>query len=164
MDPAFRGRRLARRLYEARKELCERLNLRAITFGARIAGYHAYQDTLTPKQYVQKVKEREIVDAALNFQLSNDFHPVRVIRNYLPGDEASGDYALLMEWDNMLYHDRPASAVAPKTQVRLGLVQWQMRLYEGLDDLFQQVEYFVDAFGRLPRRLCPVPGSCSTAH
>ncbi|OWP64618.1 carbon-nitrogen hydrolase [Hymenobacter amundsenii] len=145
VDPAFRGRRLARRLYEARKELCERLNLRAITFGARIAGYHEHQSTLSPKEYVQKVKNREIMDPALNFQLANDFHPVRVIRSYLPGDDASGDYALLMEWDNMLYHDRPAQAVASKTQVRLGLVQWQMRLYDGLDDLFQQVEYFVDA-------------------
>jgi len=143
--PEMRGRRLARRLYDARKELCERLNLRSVVFGARIAGYHAYQDSLSPKDYVQKVKNREIVDAALNFQLANDFHPVRVMRNYLPGDEDSGDYALLMEWDNMLYHNRPAQAVAIKTQVRLGLVQWQMRLYDGLEDMFQQVEYFVDA-------------------
>ena len=143
--PAFRGRRLARRLYDARKELCERLNLRSITFGARIPGYHQYLDTLSPKQYVQKVKDREIVDASLNFQLANDFHPVRVMRNYLPGDDASGDFALLMEWDNMLYDTRPAPPVAIKTQVRLGLVQWQMRLYDGLDDLLQQVEYFVDA-------------------
>ncbi|SET88696.1 carbon-nitrogen hydrolase family protein [Hymenobacter actinosclerus] len=145
VDPNYRGQRLARRLYEARKELCERLNLQAITFGARIAGYREYQATLTPKEYVQRVKNREIVDSALNFQLANDFHPVRVIRGYLPGDEASGNYALLMQWDNMLYHERPAAAVAPKTQVRLGLVQWQMRLYDGIDDLFQQVEYFVDA-------------------
>ncbi|MFD2720157.1 GNAT family N-acetyltransferase [Hymenobacter monticola] len=143
--PAMRGRRLARRLYDARKELCERLNLRAIAFGARIPGYHAYMDTLTPKQYVQKVKDREIVDASLNFQLANDFHPVRVLKGYLPGDAASGDYALLMEWDNMLYDTSPVPAVAQKTQVRLGLVQWQMRLYEGFDDMFRQVEYFVDA-------------------
>ena len=143
--PGMRGRRLARRLYEARKELCERLNLRSIAFGARIAGYHEYQDVLSPKQYVQKVKNREIVDPSLNFQLSNDFHPVRVMRNYLPGDEASGAYALLMEWDNMMYQDEPALPIAVKTQVRLGLVQWQMRLYDGLEDMFQQVEYFVDA-------------------
>ena len=143
--PAMRGRRLARRLYEARKELCERLNLRAITFGARIPGYHEYQETLTPKQYVQKVKNREIMDPSLNFQLSNDFHPVRVLRNYLPSDTASGSYALLMEWDNMMYDTRPVQPIAQKTQVRLGLVQWQMRLYSGIEDLLQQVEYFVDA-------------------
>ena len=143
--PAMRGRRLARRLYDARKELCERLNLRAIAFGARMAGYQAHQDTLSPKEYVRQVRDRKLPDPALTFQLANDFHPVRVLRHYLPGDEASGDHALLMEWDNILFQDRPPQPVAQKTQVRLGLVQWQMRLYDGLDDLFQQVEYFVDA-------------------
>lgn len=29
--------------------------------------------------------------------------------------------------------------------VRLGLIQWQMRLYSGLEELFTQVEYFIDA-------------------
>ncbi len=30
-----------------------------------------------------------------------------------------------------------------KTTVRVGLVQWQMRSYKTLDDLFEQVEFFV---------------------
>ena len=32
-----------------------------------------------------------------------------------------------------------------KRQVRVGLVQWQMRPYKTLDDVFEQVEFFVDA-------------------
>ncbi len=36
-------------------------------------------------------------------------------------------------------------AAKNKTIVRLGLIQWQMRLYKNLDELMQQVEYFVDA-------------------
>lgn len=32
-----------------------------------------------------------------------------------------------------------------KTTVRVGLVQWQMRTYKTLDDVFEQVEFFVDA-------------------
>ena len=32
-----------------------------------------------------------------------------------------------------------------KTTVRVGLVQWQMRPYKTLDDVFEQVEFFVDA-------------------
>ena len=32
-----------------------------------------------------------------------------------------------------------------ETTVRVGLVQWQMRTYKTLDDLFEQVEFFVDA-------------------
>lgn len=35
--------------------------------------------------------------------------------------------------------------VSTKTTVRVGLVQWQMRPYKGLDDVFEQVEFFVDA-------------------
>ena len=143
--PEFRGRRLARRLYEQRKELCERLNLKSIVFGGRMPGYYRHQDTLTPKDYIQKVRHRELADATLNFQLSNDFHPVRILRDYLPGDADSGNYAVLMEWDNLLYRETHAGVPAAKTMVRLGLVQWQMRLYSGMDDLFQQVEYFVDA-------------------
>ena len=32
-----------------------------------------------------------------------------------------------------------------KSIVRLGLIQWQMRLYQNFDELMQQVEFFVDA-------------------
>src|SRR5699024_7932558 len=31
-----------------------------------------------------------------------------------------------------------------KTIVRLGLIQWQMRNYAGMEDLMDQVEYFID--------------------
>ena len=46
----FRGMRLGRRLYDYRKELCEKLNLKSIAFGGRIPNYHKYKDELTPKQ------------------------------------------------------------------------------------------------------------------
>ena len=36
IHPDYRGLRLARRMYEYRKELCEKLNLKAIMFGGRI--------------------------------------------------------------------------------------------------------------------------------
>jgi len=39
VDPEYRGLRLGRRLYDARKELCETLNLKSIIFGGRIPGY-----------------------------------------------------------------------------------------------------------------------------
>ena len=42
IHPQYRGLRLARRMYEYRKELCEELNLKAIMFGGRIPNYHKY--------------------------------------------------------------------------------------------------------------------------
>ena len=38
VDPDYRGLRLGRRLYDARKQLCETLNLKSIIFGGRIPG------------------------------------------------------------------------------------------------------------------------------
>ena len=145
IKPEFRGLRLGRRLYDYRKELCERMNLRGIAFGGRIPNYHKYADTLTPKEYIEKVRKKEIHDPVLNFQISNDFHPVRVIKGYLEGDEASNEYAVLLEWINIYFEKERKKPSISKKVVRLGLIQWQMRPYQSRDELMQQVEYFVDA-------------------
>ena len=83
IKPEFRGLRLARRLYDYRKELCEKLNLKGIAFGGRIPNYHKYAAEMSPKAYIAKVKRKEIHDPVFNFQISNDFHPARVLKNYL---------------------------------------------------------------------------------
>lgn len=143
--PEYRGLRLGRRLYDARKELCENLNLKAIVFGGRIPNYHLHAATHTPKEYIQKVKFRELFDPTLNFQLSNDFHVKKILKGYMPGDKESKEYAVLLQWDNIYYQKTTDKPTSYKSVVRLGLIQWQMRLYRDLDELFTQVEFFVDA-------------------
>lgn len=143
--PEYRGLRLGRRLYDYRKELCERLNLRGIAFGGRIPNYHKHSDSLSPKEYIKKVKAKEIHDPVLNFQISNDFHPTKILKGYLKGDESSGEFAVLMEWDNIYYQKPNKKAVIKKEVVRLGLVQWQMRPYKNMDELLQQVEFFIES-------------------
>lgn len=144
VHPEYRGLRLARRMYEYRKELCESLNLKAIMFGGRIPNYHKYADQMRPKEYIDKVRKKEIFDPVLTFQLSNDFHVRKVMTNYLPNDEESKHYATLLQWDNIYYQPKP-EVIASKTTVRVGLVQWQMRPYKSIKDVFEQVEFFVDA-------------------
>ena len=146
VHPDYRGLRLGRRLYDARKELCENLNLRAFVVGGRIPGYHEHRDDMTPQQYVEKVKAREIVDPILTFQLANDFHVRRIIAGYLPDDEASAGYATLLEWINIYYEPAGAELIGGRrSDVRIGAVQWQMRPMKDTSDLFTQMEYFVDA-------------------
>jgi len=145
ITPEYRGLRLGRRLYDYRKELCERLNLRGIAFGGRIPNYHKHSEELSPKEYINKVKAKEIHDPVLNFQISNDFHPTKILKGYLKGDESSGEFAVLMEWDNIYYQKPTKKATAKKEVVRLGLVQWQMRPYKNLEELMQQVEFFVES-------------------
>lgn len=145
IHPDYRGLRLARRMYEYRKELCEKLNLKAIMFGGRIPNYYKYSDKMQPKEYIEKVRSRDIYDPVLTFQLSNDFHVRRVMKNYLPNDEESRHCATLLQWDNIYYQPPTENIVDKKTTVRVGIVQWQMRPYKTLDDVFEQVEFFVDA-------------------
>ena len=145
VKPEYRGLRLGRRLYEYRKQLCERLNLKGIIFGGRIPNYHKYADDLSPKDYIEKVKSKEIHDPVLNFHLSNDFTPVRILKGYLDGDTASGEYAVLLKWYNIYYESVASQARHIKKVVRLGLVQWQMRPYKDLSAIMQQAEFFIDA-------------------
>ncbi|MFK7924911.1 MAG: carbon-nitrogen hydrolase family protein [Bacteroidia bacterium] len=145
IKPEFRGLRLGRRLYDYRKELCEKLNLKGIVFGGRIPNYHKYADELSPKEYIESVKRKEIHDPVLNFQISNDFHPSKILRKYLEGDAASNDFGVLMEWKNIYFEKPNKKAATQKTIVRLGLIQWQMRPYGNLTELLQQAEYFIDA-------------------
>jgi len=141
----FRGLRLGRRLYDYRKELCERENLRGIIFGGRIPNYHKYAEKMSPKEYIESVKRKEIHDPVLNFQISNDFHPSKIMKGYLEGDAASNEYAVLLEWDNIYYQKTNTKAATKKKVIRLGLIQWQMRSYKNLDDLMQQAEFFIDS-------------------
>ena len=144
VKPKFRGLRLGRRLYDYRKEVCEKLNLKGIAFGGRIPNYHKYAKEISPKEYIEKVKRKEIHDPVFNFQISNDFHPSKILKGYLEGDKESGEFAVLLEWDN-IYYERPnKKATTKKKNVRLGLIQWQMRPYANLQELMQQAEYFVD--------------------
>ncbi|MCE2595648.1 bifunctional GNAT family N-acetyltransferase/carbon-nitrogen hydrolase family protein [Motilimonas cestriensis] len=145
IHPEYRGMRLARRLYGARKELCENLNLRAIIAGGRMPGYSKVAEKMTAKEYIEKVKNKEIHDPVLSFQLANDFHVRKLLQNYLAGDIESHEYATLIEWPNIYYTRSVKLINAPKSEVRLGLVQWQMRQMSGLEDLFEQLEFFVDA-------------------
>lgn len=145
IKPEFRGLRLARRLYDYRKELCEKLNLERIVFGGRIPNFHKYAGEYSAKEYIEKVKRKELHDQVLSFQISNDFHPTRILKGYLEGDPASNEFAVLSEWNNIYYESKSTKPGTSKKIVRLGLIQWQMRPYKDLDDVMQQAEFFIDA-------------------
>ena len=144
VHPDYRGLRLARRLYDARKELCEKLNLKSIIFGGRIPNYAAHSKELTPKEYINKVKMKEIHDQVLSFQLSNEFHVKKLLTNYMPGDQESKEHATLMEWNNVLYKKPSKDVIKIKNTARIGLVQWGMRSLPNFEVLCEQIEFFVD--------------------
>ncbi len=145
VHPDYRGMRLGRRLYDARKELCENLNLKGIIMGGRIPNYEKYADKMRPRDYIEHVKFKKIYDPTLTFQLSNDLHVRKILKNYLQGDTESKEYATLLEWNNIYYQEEEKLINNQKSVIRLGLVQWQMRLFKSMDALVEQMEFFIDA-------------------
>jgi len=145
VHPEYRSMRLGRRLYDARKEVCEKLNLRSIVAGGRMPNYHKYSNKLKPREYIRKVRDKSIYDPVLTFQLSNDFHVRKILTEYLPQDKESKAFATLIEWNNIYYVVRPKIIGSKKTHARIGVVQWQMRNVSDLTSFFDYVEFFVDA-------------------
>ncbi len=148
VHPEARHMRLGRRLYDARKELVESLNLRRMIVGGRIPGYQQDRIEMSPQKYIQMVASKERFDPILSFQLANDFHVRRVVRGYMPEDLESQAYAVLLEWINIYYEEKPKLIGATKAVVRIGALQWQMRQVPSLEVFLEQVEYFVDVVAR----------------
>jgi len=146
VHPHYQGLRLGRRLYDARKELCEKLNLRRIIIGGWIPGYKKYESEMTPQKYVNLVKQKELYDPVLSFQLGNDFHVRRIVSNYFPENKGASSYAIILEWNNIYYQEEEEKLIgAEKSVVRIGVVQWQMRAVRSFEELRDQVEFFVDS-------------------
>lgn len=144
VDPEFRGMRLARRLYEARKQICRDRNLQRIVIGGRIPGYSQYKDEMSAREYVELVSNKTLYDPVLTTQLANGFALQRLIPDYLPSDEDSAGYATHMEWINLDYRPDETRRLHPVQNVRLAAVQHQMRRISSFDEFAQQVTHFVD--------------------
>lgn len=148
VDPDFRGMHLARRLYDARKELCRRLNLARIVIGGRIPGFGAQPPEVTARGYVERVIERGLYDPVLTTQVANGFQLVELIPNYFPADEASRGYATHLEWSNLDYVRDPATKWKRVSRVRLCAVQYGMRWIDSWDEFETQCSFFLDAAGQ----------------
>ncbi len=145
VDPDFRGMKLARRLYEARKQLCMELSLKRIVVGGRIPGYTEHQEELTAREYVERVVSKDTYDPVLTAQLANGFVLKRLIRSYLTDDKASDGWATLLEWVNIDYQPNERKRMLKSKPVRLCAVQYKMRHIHSFDDFARQCRFFVDA-------------------
>lgn len=144
VDPDYRGMKLARRLYDARKQLARDRNLMSIVLGGRIPGYRHYASQMSAREYVDKVIDKTLVDPVLTTQLANGFVLKRLLQNYLPSDEESLGWATFLEWSNLDYQPDPNRRLVAARRVRICAVQYQMRRVADFDEFARQCEYFVD--------------------
>ena len=150
VDPDVRSKRIGQRLYNARKELCERLGLNGIVFGGRMPGLGKRLRKLdSVEAYVEAVQKRQIRDSVLHFQMRNGFEFQKVLPNYLPSDRQSMGYAALMVWHNPNVPDESVVRTVPKSPmvdraVRVCTVQLKMRAVSSFSEFMANVEYFTE--------------------
>src|SRR5574340_337176 len=100
--PDYRSLGVGTKIYEARKNLAIKLNLRRIIAGGRLFNYCEYADRLSPEEYVKKVLKGEIREPVLYFQIKNGFNFIKILPNYIK-DSRSLNYATFIEWKNPEY-------------------------------------------------------------
>ncbi|MCA9683497.1 MAG: GNAT family N-acetyltransferase [Myxococcales bacterium] len=144
VSPRSRGQRLARRLYDARKQLVRDRNLRRILIGGRVPNYHKHAAKLSIHDYVNRVVGRNLRDPTLNAQLANGFSVCQVLPGYLPSDKESCGHAVLLEWLNP--HYAPPQRRDP-AMVRVATVNYQMRTIASFEEFANQCEFFIDTAG-----------------
>ena len=103
--PKYRRLGIATKLYDARKQLAIKLNLRRIIAGGRLFNYCEYAKQMSPLEYVQKVRKKEIKEPVLSFQLRNGFKFIKILPNYLK-DPRSLNYATFIEWKNPEFREK----------------------------------------------------------
>jgi len=145
VDPEFRGLKLSRRIYDARKEVCRTKNLARMIIGGRIPGYHAHAEKLTAREYIEAVMDKTLFDPVLTAQLSNGFSLQGLIPDYFPSDTDSLGYATFLEWLNLDYQKGSKRRYHhPVEPIRIASVQYQMRAINSFQEMAQQCEFFID--------------------
>ncbi|MCO6431229.1 MAG: carbon-nitrogen hydrolase family protein [Deltaproteobacteria bacterium] len=144
VSPEVRGHKLARRLYDARKQLAKKLKIRKIIIGGRIPGYSRFADKMSAEEYVKQVINKRLTDPVLTVQVANGFEVTGLIPNYMPNDKESLGYATSCEWINPDYVIDESLKFLEEAAVRLCLVQYRMRTIRSFGDFAKQCEFFVD--------------------
>ncbi len=139
VHPDAQGLGVGAALYEARRQLCKKLNKRRILAGGRLVGYGGHGDAISAHEYARRVAAGELRDPVLSFQLHQGFHLRDVMPNYLR-DPQSRNHASLIEWLNPDYRAPHKGA----RKVRVACVQYQMRKVSSFAEFARQVAYFTD--------------------
>ena len=97
--------KLGRKLYDARRELVRRLNLRGEVAGALFPGYEHYKEQMTIAQYVLQVHQGKLFDPTLSVQIRNGFRVRGIMYDHI-SDSRSNNAAALIVRENPFYSPR----------------------------------------------------------
>lgn len=147
VHPDYRGQGVAGRLYEQRHKLMKRYNLRRMVAYGRLPGYQQVAGKMTAEEYVERVKQGELKDPALNAHLKAGYQAKRVLLDFV-ADAPSLNYSTLLEMPNPNYRpERRRIAAAPLRRpvrkIRVCAAQYLMRPIRTWQEFEKNVEFFV---------------------
>ncbi|MCB1144924.1 MAG: GNAT family N-acetyltransferase [Leptospiraceae bacterium] len=148
VDPEYRGLGISKKLYELRKKLLTRYNLKRLVAYGRIPGYGALQGKISGEEYIRKVSSGELKDSSLNAHLSAGYQVKKVILD-LVKDLPSGNYCTWLEMENPHFQAEKRKIAASPLQrvtrkIRVCAAQYMMRPIKTWEDFEHCVEFFVD--------------------
>ena len=150
VDPGARGLKIGQRLYREREALAVKLGLKGIVFAGRLPGLRRrFKQFGNAEDYVNAVKNKEIRDSVLSFQLNQGYELLGVLPGYLPPDAASMGYGAHLLWRNPDYRYREDVVgdshvhLQRRNTVRIAVVQYMQRAIDSFDEFAQIVHYFV---------------------
>ncbi len=146
VHPDFRRRGVSKRLYQKRRQLVRKYNLRRTVAYGRLPDYHLVSGKITAEKYVEKVIAGEMWDSALKAHLDAGYRVKRVLMDYVD-DEKSLNYATWLEMPNPDFKpERRKIAAAPLKRpvrtIRVCAAQYLMRPIKSWEEFEQQVTFF----------------------
>ncbi len=146
--PNMRGMGVAQKLYDARRKLIRRYNLRRMLAFGRLTGFAEHAGTLTAHEYVDSVMRGDLRDPALNAHLRAGYRVAGVSLEIMR-DEPSLNWATLLEYENADYdpHKRRIAASPlrrPVRKIRVCAAQYLMRPLADWDAFAQSVRFFAE--------------------
>lgn len=81
--PKYRHEHIGKNLYDFRKEIVKKLNLRRMIGAGRLFNYCDHAANMTALEYAQRVIKGELRDPVLSFELENGFRFIKILPNYL---------------------------------------------------------------------------------
>lgn len=108
VHPGYRRRGIGSALYQARFDLCRRLNLRGWYAVGMLMGYQHYSRAMSVREYGERVIKGEIKDPTVSMQIKQGFRPLEVVEDY--NDEPpAANAGVLIVWENRQYREGQAS-------------------------------------------------------
>jgi len=112
VHPAHQHHGLAHALTDQARRLVEEQRLWRMVGAGRLPGYGKHAATMTIEQYVDAVVCSRIFDPVLSIHLKDGWSAVKPIYGYLPHDEESARWAVVIQWVN------PACPPPPEFDLR----------------------------------------------